>query len=242
LEKRDAVHREWREKQQLRAQKHQIERAQTPSQFFAATSLEKEGKVSYLAYDSFANSFLQELALWLGIAHIFLAFMRQLRAHWAGAGWALFLLGSILFFPSMLNATSMVHFLFGFEKEWAASVGLELVYGGVGAAIVLALLQKRMGGAGEVVNLIQVFSDVLSYLRLYALGLAGSMMSQTFNEIGLSMGVFFGGIVIVIGHIVNITLSIMGGVIHGLRLNFLEWYHHCFEGGGKMWKPFSRRE
>jgi V/A-type H+-transporting ATPase subunit I len=60
------------------------------------------------------------------------------------------------------------------------------------------------------------------------------------NEIAGSI-FFVGGIlVIMIGHLVNLALAIMGGVIHGLRLNFLEWYHYSFIGGGKPFKPLEK--
>jgi V/A-type H+-transporting ATPase subunit I len=55
----------------------------------------------------------------------------------------------------------------------------------------------------------------------------------------MDAGLFFGALIIALGHVTNITLGIMGGVIHGLRLNFLEWYHHCFEGGGKKFNPLK---
>ncbi len=42
------------------------------------------------------------------------------------------------------------------------------------------------------------------------------------------------------GRIMNFLLAMMGGVIHGLRLNFLEWYRWCFEGDGLPFKPFQR--
>ena len=38
----------------------------------------------------------------------------------------------------------------------------------------------------------------------------------------------------------NLGLGLMSGIIHGLRLNFLEWYHYCFEGGGRLFKPLKR--
>lgn len=94
----------------------------------------------------------------------------------------------------------------------------------------------------ETLNVIQVFSDVLSYLRLYALGMAGMIVAQTFNGLGERFGIVIGTIIILIGHTVNINLSIMSGVIHGLRLNFLEWYHYCFEGGGKLFNPLRLRK
>ncbi|HQI04050.1 MAG TPA: hypothetical protein PL195_02185, partial [bacterium] len=49
----------------------------------------------------------------------------------------------------------------------------------------------------------------------------------------------FAPIIFVLGHTLNIALCIMGGVIHGLRLNFLEWYRWSFDGGGKRFVPFK---
>ena len=86
---------------------------------------------------------------------------------------------------------------------------------------------------------IQVFADILSYLRIFALGLAGSIMSSTINQLSSQMPLFIGIITIIFAHTINILLSIMGGTIHGLRLNFLEWYHYSFEGGGRPFKPLE---
>jgi len=46
-------------------------------------------------------------------------------------------------------------------------------------------------------------------------------------------------LILIVGHGINIVLGIMGGVVHGLRLNFLEWYRWCFEGDGLPFKPFK---
>ncbi|MBI3900851.1 MAG: V-type ATP synthase subunit I, partial [Chlamydiia bacterium] len=86
---------------------------------------------------------------------------------------------------------------------------------------------------------IQVFADVMSYLRIYALSLAGMIMAATFNRIAASAPFFLGILVILAGHALNLVLALMGGVIHGLRLNFIEWYHYSFEGGGRKFNPLS---
>ena len=65
-------------------------------------------------------------------------------------------------------------------------------------------------------------------------------MAQTFNDLGQALGFAAGMLVILLGHGVNVLLSIMGGTIHGLRLNFLEWYRYSFEGGGKLFEPLKR--
>ena len=110
---------------------------------------------------------------------------------------------------------------------------------GIALAMILSIIQHRLKGMLEFTVVIQIFCDILSYLRLYALGLAGMMMAITFNDMAHMAGVVFGTLIIIVGHTINMGMGIMGGVIHGLRLNFLEWYHYSFEGGGRRFKPLK---
>lgn len=207
--------------------------------FLEGASIEKEGSTVYVMRDKFYDSIMMELALLIGVIHICLSFLRSLGKHWAGIGWVAALIGGYLYFADYLNATSLVHYVLGLDKAMTGPAGFELLVGGVVSACVLALMQHRLMGILEILSVIQIFSDVLSYLRLYALGLAGAMVSSTFNQMGASVTVVGGALIIIFGHIVNIALSVMGGVIHGLRLNFLEWYHYSFEGGGFLFKPLK---
>ena len=116
-------------------------------------------------------------------------------------------------------------------------LGSALLYGGIGLAFLIAIYKERFAGLLELANVIQVFADILSYLRLYALALAGMIMADTFNQIGMEFAPWIGWFIILLGHSVNLVLGVMGGVIHGLRLNFLEWYHYSFTGGGKAFNP-----
>ena len=195
---------------------------------------------SEVMIETFTLNLLMEFALLVGVLHIILSLCRSVRSHYANLGWIAFMIGGYLFLPSMLKATTLINILNILSKPLATAIGLQMIYIGLGFALVVALVQKGLRGIGEVANLIQFFSDVLSYLRLYALGLAGMLMASTFNDLGASTGPIFGPFIIIAGHSVNIVLGIMGGVIHGLRLNFLEWYHWSFEGGGKLFKPLSR--
>lgn len=192
------------------------------------------------ALDTFTNNILLEFSLIIGIIHISLSLLRYLWRHWAGIGWVAFMIGAYLYFPSVLHATSIVHYLGIVSAAVGVAIGLQLIYVGIGAALFLALIQKRLKGIGEIATVVQVFADVLSYLRLYALGLAGSIMAETFNDIGADVGLFLGFLVILVGHGVNVMLGIMAGVIHGLRLNFIEWYHYSFDGGGRLFSPLLR--
>ncbi len=201
------------------------------------TTVKRDGK--YEIYNEFTDNVLIELAIFLGTIHIILSFLRYLDRNWAGAGWILFIIGSYLFFPSVLGAVSLIHYIFHVPYEEGTIIGKYLLYSGLGLTVVLAIIQKRLGGLAEIMNVIQVFADIMSYLRIYALSLAGMIMAATFNEIGGKAPIYLGIFIILAGHLINLTLAIMGGVIHGLRLNFIEWYHYSFEGGGKMFNPLK---
>ncbi|GAB4188606.1 MAG: V-type ATP synthase subunit I [Simkaniaceae bacterium] len=219
-----------------------LKEAKTPSEFLLGARETKEGSVTYQIIEEFSDNILLEISLMIGVIHICLSLLRYIWRSWSNIGWCAFIIGGYLYFPSMLDATSMLNFLGIVTKIASAKIGLQLLVGGVSLAFILAVIQKRMKGLAEVAHLIQIFADVLSYLRIYALGLAAMIMAATFNKLGKEVGLVGGLVIILAGHIVNITLAVMGGVIHGLRLNFIEWYHYSFEGDGKIFSPLKLRE
>ena len=94
-----------------------------------------------------------------------------------------------------------------------------------------------------------LLGDVLSYLRLYALGLAGSMLGMAFNNIG-TMVLGDGSnaalwlpfvIIVVIGHTLNIAMAALGAFVHPLRLNFLEFFKNSgYEAAGRNFNPLKK--
>ncbi|MGM0440013.1 MAG: V-type ATP synthase subunit I [Chlamydiota bacterium] len=232
LQRQDAVWHNWLDKFP------KLEGVQSPREFInQGYRITDVGQISYDILKDFTQSINIEIALLIGMIHIIISLLRYLDRNWAAVGWSLFIIGGYLYFPLMLNASSMVHYLLGIDQHKAAEAGLHLIWGGLGLALVLGVMQKKLAGFLEITNVIQIFSDVLSYLRLFALGLSGAMVSATFNHLGMSMPIIPGILVIVLGHTINIALCVMSGVIHGLRLNFLEWYHYSFDGGGRLFKP-----
>ncbi|MBF5059644.1 V-type ATP synthase subunit I [Candidatus Neptunochlamydia vexilliferae] len=209
-------------------------------EFLAEGKEVKDGFMKYIVFDDFCDSIFMEIALLVGMIHISLSLMRHVRRHWAGLGWIFTIFGGYLFFPKVLDATTMIHFMNIISKEAGYILGEQLFWGGIAAALILALLQKRWAGFIELTKPIELFADILSYLRLYALGLAAMILADTFNEMGMKLGFAAGFFVILAGHTINIAVGIMGGTIHGLRLNFIEWYHHSFEGGGRLFKPLKK--
>lgn len=220
-----------------------ISSAKNPQQFFLATEVKRDGHVLYQAQNDFIDDILLELSLFIGVIHISLSFLRYMRRNWTGIGWILFMVGGYLYFPSFLDATSLVNFLGWASKPIAYTLGAQMLYIGLALVLIISLLQKKKWGAlHELTNAIQVFADVLSYLRLYALALAGMIMAQTFNDLAFRAGMIGGVVILIVGHLTNLSLTVMSGAIHGLRLNFLEWYHYSFEGGGRLFDPLRIRK
>ncbi|MGB5324779.1 MAG: hypothetical protein WBN40_05055 [Pseudomonadales bacterium] len=96
-------------------------------------------------------------------------------------------------------------------------------------------------------KLTKAFGDVLSYMRLFALGLSSASLAVTFNQLAVSASesVAAGGfilftLIVLFGHILNFILAIMSGVIHGLRLNMLEFYNWGIEGEGYPFEAFKK--
>lgn len=234
IEKKDDVYCAWVNKFS------HLSNVQSGKQFLQQATVPGKNTLSYKMLDEFLTNILLEFTIVLGVIHLSFSFLRYLKRNIAGLGWIAFMVGGFLYFPSVLGATSIVNFMGWIPKQLAAAIGLQLVYGGIGFALIAALIQRGLKGWSEVANLVQVFADVLSYLRLYALSLAASIMATTFNQEGSALGLVAGAVVILAGHCVNISLGFMGGVIHGLRLNFLEWYHYCFDGGGRLFKPLKK--
>jgi len=94
-------------------------------------------------------------------------------------------------------------------------------------------------------TIISSFSDVVSYLRLFAVGYASVIVASNFNNMALSLG--FGSIIsgisaaliLILGHILNITLGVMAVIVHGIRLNMLEFSGHLnMQWSGKEYRPF----
>lgn len=216
-----------------------LKQATTADQLLKGVTRNQEGMNKYTIYSNFQSNVLLELAIFVGAVHIFLAFIRYANKNWSGIGWAIFIVGAYLYFPSILGAVSIIHYVFLVPYAEGTIIGKYLVFGGLSLAVVLALIQHRLKGLAEAMHVVQVFADVMSYLRIYALSLAGMIMASTFNNIASKLPFVLGLLIIFVGHTLNFTLALMGGVIHGLRLNFIEWYHYSFEGGGKHFNPLA---
>ncbi|MGD8825315.1 MAG: hypothetical protein PVI24_10065, partial [Myxococcales bacterium] len=127
-----------------------------------------------------------------------------------------------------------------------AVVGLVLVFAfsGYGAR---PLSRLGMGLVG-LTRITAAFGDVLSYLRLFALGLASASLAIAFNNMATStreaipgLGLLVALLILVVGHTLNLVLAVAGGFIHGLRLNVIEFFNWSLPEEGALFRPFKKK-
>lgn len=213
--------------------------AKTGKEAFDATMKESGGSFQSEVLNQFVDGALVELVLFIAVVHIILSLCRYGLRNWPAVGWVLFLIGAYLYVPTYLGSISMAQSLLGMSVETAARAGSHLMIGGLSLAIILSLIQNRLLGLLEVTNVLGISADVLSYLRIYALGLSGAIMGATLNDLASGLPIVFAVLLLGVGHMFNMVLATMGGFIHGLRLNFIEWYRYSFQGGGKPFSPLK---
>lgn len=122
---------------------------------------------------------------------------------------------------------------------------LSFVFSNYEGSIVKSLLSSLTNIVSVLLGVVNVFSDIVSYIRLWAVGLAGSAISATVNEFA---GPLFGNflfmilaiILLVFGHGLNMILNILSVIVHGIRLNTLEFSSHLdMSWSGHKFKPFE---
>lgn len=108
------------------------------------------------------------------------------------------------------------------------------------------IVRKLLGGLGSLYGITSYLSDVLSYSRLLALGLATGVISQVINTLGSMAGGGIAGAIVmlvafVIGHSFNLAINVLGTYVHSSRLQYVEFFGKFFEGGGVAFNPFNKK-
>ena len=136
--------------------------------------------------------------------------------------------------------------------SWIATIGSSIsIIAAIGIVVVTVLTSdNKWGGlASGLYNLYGIsgyVADIVSYTRLMALAVSGGSIASAFNMlVGFLPPVarFSAGIILIIAlHGLNIFLSFLGAYVHGLRLQFVEFFGKFYEGGGRALKPFKTYE
>ena len=104
---------------------------------------------------------------------------------------------------------------------------------------------------GSIMDFTGLFGDLLSYIRLFGLGVAGGILGFVVNTVGAMIwnssfpviNYLLGGVVFLVGHVAVLALSSLGAFVHPLRLTFVEFYKNVgFTGGGRLYKPLRKSE
>jgi V/A-type H+-transporting ATPase subunit I len=199
--------------------------------------------------ETFKIIFFTVGAVHISIAHLW-SFLRQAKEKpfirsLAQLGWLAMVLG--LYFLVLNLVISSEKFPVPVQAKW-------MIGGGLAAVIVFSRQEGRFlrGVALGAANLlttflssISAFADIISYIRLFAVGLAGIEISKSFNGIAASLGpgpigLLAGGLILLFGHSLNMAMGALSVVVHGVRLNMLEFSGHLgMEWSGKPYKPFK---
>ena len=193
---------------------------------------------------------MMKLTIFIGVAHLIIANFfdawrrRRSTEALAPLGWILIFLGAVFLWLGYSGTLPSVAF------ETIGTVAM--VLGGTGVLLFTSvegsLGQRFLGGLKGLTRLSAAFGDTLSYLRLFALGLASASLAVTFNNLAAQIdkmrgvGLLFALLILLLGHSLNFVLSLASGVIHGLRLNFIEFFNWSMAEEGYPFKPFARKE
>ncbi len=132
------------------------------------------------------------------------------------------------------------------------NIGLYILAGALVIVAVTAgrhnkgLFGKLKGGFGGVYGTINYFSDVISYVRIFGLMLSGAVFGAIINQIVSEMlfpigipGYVFGAVILVLFHVFNLALAVLGAYVHNARLQYVEYFGKFFDGEGSLFTPLG---
>ena len=218
-------------------------------QVFYKTILGKDITIKALWFNPLEDPLkLLIFSLALGVIHIFIAmgikaYMQIKNGEWFEAVcdegfWYATIIGIILYLAA---GTLGINAKIGLITMIVGAAGLLFTGGrhnkGFG---------KITGGLKQLYDITSYMSDILSYARILALGLATGVIAQVVNTMGSLAGGGVGGfivlmIVFVVGQLLNFAINALGAFIHASRLQYVEFFGHFYEDGGEPFDPFRKK-
>ena len=164
--------------------------------------------------------------------------------------WYAFLIGLIL----MLIPTSLFASIAGQQYHFPEAVNMlakVLTIVGLAGIILMSGRQNKNWGLRIALGLYDIYnvtgwlSDVLSYSRLLALGLATGVIAEVVNSMASMMGDGVVGtilfiVIFLVGHTLNLAINLLGAYVHTNRLQYVEFFGKFYEGGGRPFNPFKQ--
>ena len=194
-------------------------------------------------------SFMMHLSFIIGAIHLTLAHgIRSLRLinstkAFSELGWILLVWGLFFVAEKLVLGKAIPQW-----NNWLFMIGVLLVtlFNGEGRNLMSSMLVSI---ANLPLSLINGFSDIVSYVRLFAVGMATATVASSFNNMILPAGVdlsflelLMAVVALFLGHALNIVLALMAVMVHGIRLNMLEFAGHLgIQFSGEAYKPFKLR-
>ncbi|MBO6147180.1 MAG: V-type ATP synthase subunit I [Lachnospiraceae bacterium] len=163
--------------------------------------------------------------------------------------WMLLVAGLLLFGLT----TDMVTGMFSLEKISPVAGNIGKIMAVIGAIGIILMdgresknwFKRTLKGLYGLYNVTGYLSDLLSYSRLLALGLATSVISSVFNQMGSMVagtpviGVIFFALIFLVGHVLNLAINALGAYVHANRLQYVDFFGKFYNGGGRKFTPFA---
>ena len=165
--------------------------------------------------------------------------------------WYMLVGGGILYLLSMQMFADMVSLGFTLPAAVGTAGAIAAGIGAVGIVLTAGResrspFKRLLKGLYGLYGVSSYLSDILSYSRLLALGLATGVIASVFNQMGAMLGNSPAGIAVfvfafLVGHTLNLGINVLGAYVHTNRLQFVEFFGKFFEGGSRKFNPFSAK-
>jgi V/A-type H+-transporting ATPase subunit I len=195
----------------------------------------------------------------VGVIHLFVGLGAKFYMYWRDKKyldalydvvfWYMLVGGCIVYLMTMPMFTGMLAMKTTLPAAAGKAAAIAAVIGAAGIVLTGGRESKNwfkriLKGIYGVYGISGYLSDILSYSRLLALGLATGVIATVFNKMGSMLGGnFFGAVVFIlvflVGHGLNMAINILGAYVHTNRLTFVEFFGKFYGGGGRKFEPFA---